>query len=102
MTEPRKTWDRFSIKAEVERRGLTLTGIAKSAGLYESACRQALFGTSKAGAQAIADALGIPFRDLFPTQYRRGRHNEPQNNRASVDGDSAKAHRRPDMERRSA
>lgn len=102
MTAPRTTWDRYAIKAEVERRGFTLTGIAKSAGLYEAACRQGLIGSSRAGAQAIADALGIPFRELFPTLYRRGRHNEAQNNRAADSSDSAKAHRRPDIERRSA
>ena len=102
MTEPRGTWDRYAIKAEVERRGLTLTGIARSAGLHEGACRQGLIGNSRAGAEAVADALGLPFRELFPTLYRRGRHNEVQSNRTRSAGDSAKAPVRPDMERRSA
>lgn len=78
MTTPDQKWDRHSIKAEVERRGMTLTGIAKDAGLYESACRQGLLGVSKPGAAAIAAALGIPFKTLFDDLYKRG-HNSDAN-----------------------
>lgn len=67
-------WDRAGIIAEVHRRGMTLTGIAADAGLYASACRQGIGGGSKAGAKAIADALGIAFEELFPDSYLRGRH----------------------------
>ena len=91
MTTAPQVWDRHSIKAEVERRGLSLTGIAIDAGLYESACRQGIAGGSRSGAQAIADALGIPFRTLFPTQYRRGRHNEGKPSRSQPVNGSAKA-----------
>lgn len=76
MTKTKTKWDQFAIKAEVHRRGLTLTGIAKRAKLYEGACRQGLLGNSQKGAQAIATALNIPFRELFPTQYASGRHSE--------------------------
>lgn len=76
MLTQEKTWDRHSIKAEVERRGMNLTGIAKDANLYESACRQGLLGTSRPGAQAIADALGLPFETLFHDLYKRGHNSE--------------------------
>lgn len=75
-----KVWDRHAILAEVRRRGMTLTGIAIDAGMYSSACRQGLLGTSRPGAEAIARALGIPFRELFPTAYTRGRHDETRAN----------------------
>lgn len=75
MTDP-KVWDRHAILAEVRRRGMTLTGIALDAGMYASACRQGLLGLSRPGAEAIAQALDIPFRELFPTAYTRGRHDE--------------------------
>ncbi len=75
MTKTKTKWDQFAIKAEVHRRGLTLTGIARQANLYEGACRQGLLGNSQKGAQAIANALNVPFRELFPTQYASGRHN---------------------------
>lgn len=78
MPTQEKVWDKHSIKAEVERRGMTLTGIAKDASLYESACRQGLMGVSKPGAQAIADALGISFETLFKDLYKRG-HNSDAN-----------------------
>lgn len=80
MSKTVKAWDTHAIKAEVWRRGMTLQGIALSAGLYKSACRQGLFGTSRKGAQAIATALGIPFRELFPDNYTRGRHGEEKGN----------------------
>lgn len=71
-----KKWDRPAITAEVKRQGKTLTGIARDAGLYDSACRQGVIGASRAGAEAIATALDIPFRELFPDSYTRGRHDE--------------------------
>lgn len=69
-------WDRHKILAEIRRRGMSLTGIAKDAGLYASACRAGMIGASRPGAEAIASALDIPFRDLFPDSYTRGRHDE--------------------------
>lgn len=66
-------WDRHAIKAEINRRNMTLTGIARDAGLPEAACRKALFGLDRKGADAIADALGIPFDTLFPAGFIRSR-----------------------------
>lgn len=71
-----KVWDRHAINAEIRRRGMTLTGIARDAGLYSSCCRQGLLGQSITGAKAIAVALDVPFRELFPDSYSRGRHDE--------------------------
>lgn len=73
MTTPKK-WDRAAIKAELLRQGKTLTGIARDAGLYDSACRAGMIGASRPGAEAIAKALKIPFRELFPDSYTLGRH----------------------------
>ncbi len=66
-------WDRHSIRAELNRRGYTLTGLALDHGLYESACRQALDGRSLAGAQVIAKALGLTVQELWPDRYLRRR-----------------------------
>lgn len=95
-------WDRHAINAEVRRRGMTLTGIAIDAGLYESACRQGVLGNSRAGAEAIAKALGLPFRELFPDSYTRGRHNEAKTNRNGSSDTSPKAPRRADTHRGAA
>lgn len=73
-----KKWDRAAIKAELLRQGKTLTGIARDAGLYDSACRAGIIGASRPGAEAIATALGIPFREMFPDAYTLGRHDGGQ------------------------
>ncbi|MBX8800705.1 transcriptional regulator [Ochrobactrum sp. MR28] len=71
-----KKWTRAKIKDELLRQNKTLTGIARDAGLYESACRQGIIGASRPGAEAIASALGVPFREMFPDQYTLGRHDK--------------------------
>lgn len=76
MTQPKdqpQQWDRRAILGEVTRRGLTLSGIARAAGLNEAACRQALHGINRKGADALAEALGIPFDTLFPTGFVQSR-----------------------------
>lgn len=62
-------WDRFSIKAEVQRRGETLTGLAIDADLEESACRVALVRRNVRGEQAIAAFLGVSVEELWPDRY---------------------------------
>lgn len=70
-----KTWDNPAIKAELERRGHTLTGLAIANGLHESACRRALSSSCLPGAMAIAKALDVSVQELWPGRYiRRPRH----------------------------
>ena len=69
-----KKWDRRAIKDELLRQNKTLTGIARDNGLYDSACRQGIIGASRKGAEALAEALGVPFREMFPDSYTLGRH----------------------------
>lgn len=91
MTKPEGGWNRFAIVAEVHKRGMTLTGIAEDAGVYKSACRQGVIGQSRMGAELIAAALGIPFDELFPNHYLRGRHHRRQANRNTSRDGSANA-----------
>lgn len=70
---PPPRWDRHAILAEVNRRGLSLTGIARTAGLSPASCRQALHGINRKGADALAAALGIPFDTLFPEGFVQSR-----------------------------
>jgi Ner family transcriptional regulator len=78
MSGANEEWDRFKIKAEVQRRGSTLTEIAHKAGIAESSCRMALTGGSRAGAVALSKFLGVPLNVLFPGLYLRPRSNLPQ------------------------
>lgn len=66
-----KTWDNPGIKAELARRGWSLTSLALNRGLSENACRRALTQSNLAGAQAIAWALGVSVQELFPGRYLR-------------------------------
>ena len=66
-------WTPDAIREEVRRRHLSLTGIARAADLPEDACRKALFGLSRRGADALAEALGIPFDTLFPEGFVQSR-----------------------------
>ncbi|MEO2038864.1 MAG: helix-turn-helix domain-containing protein [Martelella sp.] len=90
-------WDRPAILAEVQRQGMTLTGIARDAGLNESACRQGIIGASRKGAEAIAKAIGVPFRELFPDSYTRGRHHEKNSSSNECCNGSAKSAPRADQ-----
>lgn len=97
-----KKWDRISIKRELLRQNKTLTGIARDAGLYESACRQGIIGASRPGAEAIASALGVPFRDLFPDMYTRGRHDSVDTNSKKSCNGRAKSSPRTDDAQKAA
>lgn len=66
-------WTPDLIRQEVRRRHLTFTGIALAAGLREDACRKALYGYNRQGADALCEALGIPFDTLFPTGFIQSR-----------------------------
>lgn len=102
MTKRAAAWDRHAIKAEVGRKGLTLTAIAKLAGLEPSIVRHGLRGGNRRGAEAIAEALGIPFRELFPDSYLRGLASEIEPNRLRGRRTSQNHHGRDDEDRGAA
>jgi Ner family transcriptional regulator len=67
--DKRPVWDAHSIRAEVHRRGKTLSKIALEAGLTESICRAALARPQPQGENAISAYLGISLHDLWPDRY---------------------------------
>lgn len=75
-------WDRHAIRAEIHRRGSTLTNIALDNGLGASSCRVALLTPSPAANRAISDFLGVPLHELWPDWFdasgqRRGQYRTP-------------------------
>jgi Ner family transcriptional regulator len=100
-TEP-VVWDRHAIKAEIGRRGLTMEAIAELAGIKGSQVRHGLLGSNRTGAKAIASALGIPFRTLFPNLYLNGRANEIKTSRNPRHAASQNEHVRVDETRRAS
>jgi lambda repressor-like predicted transcriptional regulator len=85
-----KKWTRQAIKEELLRQNKTLTGIARDKGLYASACRAGIIGASRPGAEAIAEALGVPFREMFPDSYTLGRHDSDETSRKDKERSSQK------------
>ncbi len=45
--KPTEQWDRYSIKAEIERRGKSITQLAKDYGMSDRTVRNALYHPSK-------------------------------------------------------
>ncbi len=100
-TKPPSEWDAEGIKAEIRRNNLTMAEIARRSDLPEHAVRRALKGLSRRGADAIADALGIPFDTLFPTGFIQSRssHRKPSPNSPQ---ESRQKHRQPERQERAS
>lgn len=75
------------IKAAVRMSGITLTALALERGLSESACRNALRKRSGRADEAIANQIGKPLEEIWPSRYAT-RHERDQNTHVS-----ANAHR---------
>jgi Ner family transcriptional regulator len=94
MTQTKQAWNLHLIKAAIGMAGLTQTQIAIDAGLEPSVVRHGLRGNNRKGAEAIAKAIGVPFRELFPDSYLRGGSSKPTRKRA--ESTSQKQHVRVD------
>lgn len=66
----RRSWRPADIKAEIEERGQTLSGLALANGLNESACRASLRRRQSQRADSvIAEFLGVALHELWPDRY---------------------------------
>ncbi|MCA1242977.1 helix-turn-helix domain-containing protein [Stappia stellulata] len=63
------TWDQHSIKAELHRRGMTLSALAESIGMKPNNFGHVWKRTNRKAEKAIADFLGVPAEQLFPDRY---------------------------------
>lgn len=68
---PIEQWDKYSIKAEIERRGKSLTQLAKDNNLPAQTVRNALHHPSKSGELIISKFLGKPLHVLFPDRWTK-------------------------------
>lgn len=67
---PRKpVWDKHAIKAEIHRRGQTLTSLDQQFGLNKGDCAVALDRRFPKGERAIAEFLQVPVFKLWPDRY---------------------------------
>lgn len=65
----RRAWDRYAIRAEIHRRGKTLSALATENGLEPSACRVALIRQHPTGEKTISEFLGVEPSVLWPDRY---------------------------------
>ncbi|QJR20642.1 transcriptional regulator [Pelagibacterium halotolerans] len=65
----KQKWDRHSIKAELHRREMTLTGLAELNELNPNSFRGVWARTNRKAEAAIAEFLGVPVAELFPDRY---------------------------------
>ena len=66
---PTEQWDRYSIEAEIKRRGKSVSQLAKDYGMSDRTVRNALYHPSKKGEIVISKFLGKPLHELFPERW---------------------------------
>lgn len=66
-----KIWDKHEIKAEIARKGHTLTSLAASYDMPPQTVRNALIKPSKSGELIIAKFLEMPVHQLFPDRWTK-------------------------------
>ena len=88
-------WDRHAIKAEIHRRGTTLSALALANGLGESSCRVALVRSCPSADRVIARFLGISLHVLWPDRYDEngGRLTSQANSSKATNGRDSKKRR---------
>lgn len=58
------------VKAEIRKRGTTVAGLAKANGLSVQTLSRAIHARTSAAAESIiADFIGRPAKDIWPTRY---------------------------------
>ena len=69
MSERRIEWDKHGIKAEIHRRGETLSGLAIKNNLPEASVRVSLDRPFPKADRIIARFLDLSLHDLWPDRY---------------------------------
>lgn len=64
-----KVWHSADIKAEISKRGETLSGLARANGKSSACVRNALITPSKSGEKIIAKFLQLPLHELWPDRW---------------------------------
>lgn len=84
-------WHPEQVKAAIRLRGVTLTQLALSSGYAESAVRKALRRPWPAIEAIIAEFIGVPARQIWPSRYLRS--GEPRSKRGKGRRHHVRRHR---------
>ncbi|TCT39594.1 helix-turn-helix domain-containing protein [Martelella mediterranea] len=74
MPDKPKTWDQFEIKAELHRRGMTLTKLAEINKLNPGTFRAVWKRPNQKVERALSAFLKVPVERLFPDRYPKRSH----------------------------
>ena len=75
----KKDWHPADIKAALEKRGWTLIGLAAHYGIKSSSSLSfALSNSYPLNERRIADALGVPVQEIWPSRYFADGTNRPR------------------------
>lgn len=66
---PRTGWHPADITAAVRKKGMTLTALALTNGLSESACRKALLTKYAKAEIVISHFINVPLHELWPDRW---------------------------------
>lgn len=66
-----QVWDKHAIKAEINRKGKTLSDLAREHNLPESSLRSALVKPTLNAEIIISNFLGKPLFELFPERWTK-------------------------------
>jgi Ner family transcriptional regulator len=65
-------WDSFRVKAELQRRGLSLAGLSREHGFHQNSAARALRVSWPVMEEIISDALGVAPDVIWPDRYENG------------------------------
>lgn len=99
MRRTYRGWHPEDIKAEIRKRGVTVSDLGKRHGLSGSAMRLSLVSPVPRADKVIAEFLGVPLHALWPARYDAEGHPIYRKYRSRSQADTTPAGRRPHRER---
>ena len=69
MARRGEDWAAERIKAAIYEKGLSQAALARKAGLSEGAVRFAMIRPLPAAERAVADLIGVPVQQIWPSRY---------------------------------
>lgn len=77
MANSLKDWHSADIIAALKKRGLTLSGLSRQAGLSSSTLSNALVRPWTKGEMIIAQAIGMKPQEIWPSRYINQHNQKP-------------------------
>lgn len=76
MERKNQDWHVEDIKAEIRKRGLTVSEVSRSAGLASATLRNVFRHHWPKGERIIADVIGVEPANIWPSRYEKTNYKE--------------------------